>query len=88
MHERFVHRSSRTEPRESALAYTRGSISPLERNDWTLAEQAGHSAPDPIHRLLNRIEWEADEVRDDVRDLVVENLGDPEALSSWTTPAS
>ena len=59
----------------------RGLISPLERkNGWTLAEQAGHAAPDRIHRLLNRIEWEADEVLDDVRDYVVENLGDPEAV--------
>jgi hypothetical protein len=81
VHERFVHRFSRTEPRESALAYMRGLIAPLERkNGWTLAEQAGHAAPDRIHRLLNRIEWEADEVLDDVRDYVVEHLGDPEAV--------
>ncbi|BDM70139.1 hypothetical protein HEK616_36260 [Streptomyces nigrescens] len=47
-------------PRESALAYLRGPIAPLERkNGWTLAEQAGHAAPDRIHRLLNRIEWNA-----------------------------
>lgn len=59
----------------------RGLIAPLERkNGWTLAEQAGHAAPDRIHRLLNRIEWEADEVLDDVRDYVVDNLGDPEAV--------
>lgn len=81
VHERFVHRFSRTEPRESALAYMRGLIAPLERkNGWTLAEQAGHAAPDRIHRLLNRIEWEADEVLDDVRDYVVEHLGGPEAV--------
>lgn len=81
LHERFVHRFNRTEPRETALAYMQGLIAPLERkNGWTLAEQAGHAAPDRIHRLLNRIEWEADEVLDDVRDYVVERLGDPDAV--------
>ena len=38
------------------------------------------SGPDRIHRLLNRIEWDADEVLDDVRDYVVEHLGDPDAV--------
>ncbi|CAM5306012.1 SRSO17 transposase OS=Streptomyces griseomycini OX=66895 GN=FHS37_007252 PE=4 SV=1 [Streptomyces griseomycini] len=81
LHERFVHRFSREEPRQSALAYMRGLIAPLERkNGWTLAEQAGHAGPDRIHRLLNRIEWDAEEVLGDVRDYVVEHLGDPEAV--------
>jgi SRSO17 transposase len=81
LRERFVHRFSRTEPRETALAYMRGLIAPLERkNGWTLAEQAGHAAPDRIHRLLNRIDWDADEVLDDVRDYVVEHLGDRDAV--------
>src|SRR3954470_8005884 len=81
VHERFVHRFNRSEPRESALAYMRGLIAPLERkNGWTLAEEAGHAGPDRIHRLLNRIEWGADEVLDDVRDYVVEHLGDRDAV--------
>jgi hypothetical protein len=81
VHERFLHRFSRAEPRESALAYLRGLVAPLERkNGWTLAEEAGHAGPDRIHRLLNRIDWDADEVLDDVRDYVVEHLGDPDAV--------
>src|SRR3954468_22524177 len=77
LQERFVHRFNRTEPRETALAYMRGLIAPLERkNGWTLAEEAGHAAPDRMHRLLNRCDWDADEVLDDVRDYVVEHLGD------------
>ncbi|MFW3464309.1 transposase [Streptomyces microflavus] len=81
LHERFVHRFARSEPRESALAYMQGLIAPLERkNGWTLAEEAGHAAPDRMHRLLNRCDWDADEVLDDVRDYVVEHLGDPEAV--------
>jgi SRSO17 transposase len=81
LHERFVHRFNREEPRQSALAYMRGLIAPLQRkNGWTLAEEAGHAGPDRIHRLLNRIEWDADEVLNDVRDYVVEHLGDPGAV--------
>lgn len=81
VHERFMHRFARSEPRESALAYMRGLIAPLERkNGWTLAEDAGHAAPDRIHRLLNRCDWDPDEVLPEVRDYVVEHLGDPEAV--------
>ncbi|WP_439945762.1 IS701 family transposase [Streptomyces sp. BBFR109] len=81
VHERFVHRFSRWEPRESALAYMRGLIAPLQRkNGWTLAEEAGHAGPDRIQRMLNRIDWDADEVLDDVRQYVVDNLGGPDAV--------
>lgn len=60
LHGRFVHRFARTEPRDSALAHMRGLVAPLERkNGWTLAEQAGHAAPGRLHRLLNRIGWDA-----------------------------
>ncbi|MFD7532743.1 IS701 family transposase [Streptomyces sp. NPDC059849] len=78
---RFLHRFSRSEPRESALACMRGLIAPLERkNGWTSAEEAGHAGPDRSHRLLNRIEWDADKVLDDVRAYVAEHLGDPGAV--------
>ncbi|GGV50412.1 hypothetical protein GCM10010293_61390 [Streptomyces griseoflavus] len=81
VHGRFVHRFSRSERRDSALAYMRGLIAPLQRkNGWTLAEEAGHAGPDRVHRMLNRIEWDADEVLDDVRRYVVDNLGDPGAV--------
>lgn len=50
------------------------------KNGWTLAEEAGHGGPDRIQRMLNRIEWDADEVLDDVRRYVVDNLGDREAV--------
>ncbi|MFC8016349.1 hypothetical protein ACFUR9_40165, partial [Streptomyces cinereoruber] len=36
VHERFVHRFARSEPRESALAYMRGLIAPLELIDRRL----------------------------------------------------
>ncbi|WP_406088876.1 IS701 family transposase [Kitasatospora purpeofusca] len=78
LHERFAHRFARSEPRESALAYMRGLLAPLERkNGWTVAEEAGHGCPDRIQRLLNRIDWDAEGVLDDVRQYVVEHLADP-----------
>ena len=49
----------------------------LERkNGWTLAERAGEVSPDRMQRLLRRADWDVDRVRDDVRDYVVERLGD------------
>ncbi|WP_441248232.1 IS701 family transposase [Kitasatospora sp. McL0602] len=78
LHERFAHRFARSESRESALAYMRGLLAPLERkNGWTVAEEAGHGGPDRIQRLLNRIDWDPDAVLDDVREYVVEHLADP-----------
>lgn len=76
-HERFAHRFARSESRESVLAYMKGLLSPLERkNGWTVAEEAGHGGPDRIQRLLNRIDWDADGVLDDVREYAMENLTD------------
>src|SRR5882757_5734722 len=81
VHGRFVHRFNREEPRESALAYMQGLIAPLQRkNGWTLAEEAGHAGPDRLHLMLNRIEWDADEVLDDMRRYVVDNLGEQDAV--------
>ncbi|GGS94313.1 hypothetical protein GCM10010206_66240 [Streptomyces cinerochromogenes] len=59
----------------------RGLIAPLQRkNGWTLAEEAGHAGPDRIHRMLNRVEWGADEVLYDVRQYVVDHLDDLDAV--------
>ena len=63
------------------LAYVRGLLAPLERkNSWTLAERAGEAIPDGMQRLLATADWDADAVRDDVRDYVVEHLGDPDGV--------
>ncbi len=78
VHARIAPRFARAEPRERVLAYVRGLLAPLERkNSWTLAEQAGEAIPDGMQRLLAYADWDADAVRDDVRDYVVEHLGDP-----------
>lgn len=81
LHERFADAFLRSEPRERALRYLWGLLSPLERkNGWTLAEGAGEVTPDGMQRLLNDAVWDADEVRDRVREYVVERLGDPGAV--------
>ena len=55
----------------------RGLLSPVERkNGWQLAEQAGDATPDGVQRLLSTYRWDADLVRDDLRDYVVEHLAD------------
>ncbi|MGW5342883.1 IS701 family transposase [Streptomyces sp. NPDC004050] len=81
LHGRFVHRFARTEPRESALAYMRGLIAPLERkNGWTVGEEAGHDGPYRIQRLMSTCDWDSGEVLGDVREYVIEHLGDPNAV--------
>jgi SRSO17 transposase len=75
---RFAHRFIRVEPRRRAWAYLRGLLAPLERrNGWTLAEQAGHDCPDGLQGMLCSAAWDRDAVRDDVRDYVVDMIGDP-----------
>jgi SRSO17 transposase len=81
VHARVAPRFARAEPRRRALAYLRGLLSPVERkNGWQLAEQAGEATPDGIQHLLARADWDADQVRDDLRAYVVEHLGDERAV--------
>ncbi|MBB6038035.1 SRSO17 transposase [Phytomonospora endophytica] len=55
-----------------------GLVARLERkNGWSLAELAGESHPAGMQRLLRLADWDVDAVRDDVRDLAVEHLGEP-----------
>jgi SRSO17 transposase len=79
--ERIGPRFARSEPRARAGVYLRGLLSAAERkNGWTLAERAGDRSPDAMQRLLNHAEWDADKVRDDLRDYVLEHLGDQRAV--------
>jgi hypothetical protein len=88
LHQRIGGRFGRVEPRHRALASLRGLLSQVERkNSWWLAEQAGEQTPDGMQRLLNGSGWDADGVRDDLGDYVVEQLGDPTRCWCWTRPA-
>jgi len=81
LHERLGPRFGRAEPRRRVLGYLRGLLAGLERkNGWTLAEHAGEVVPDGMQRLLRTAAWDADRVRDDLRDYVTERLGDPGAV--------
>lgn len=71
----------RVEPRATAKEFVSGLLSSVERkNCWWLAERAGHTRPDAMQRLLRAARWDEDGVRDDIRDLVVEYLGDPDGV--------
>jgi SRSO17 transposase len=79
--ERIGTRFARSEPRDRAIAYLQGLLSPVERkNGWQLAEQAGDASPYGVQHLLGRASWDADEVRDDLCAYVVKHLGDPEGV--------
>jgi SRSO17 transposase len=78
---RIASRFGRVEPRRRALAYLRGLLAPVERkNGWQLAEAAGDATPDGMQDFLQRMRWDADQVRDDLRDYVVEHLGEAGAV--------
>jgi SRSO17 transposase len=81
LHARFADRFTRSEPRRRARQYLSGLVAGLDRkNGWTLAEQAGDLSPDGMQRLLRWADWDIDAVRDEVRDYVIENLGDPKGV--------
>ncbi|WP_435848750.1 IS701 family transposase [Streptomyces javensis] len=73
---RIAGRFRRVEPRAAARAYLLGLLSSTERKTcWQLAEQAGHTRPGPMQRLLRYARWDADAVRDDLRAYAAEHLG-------------
>ncbi|MFD8767322.1 IS701 family transposase [Streptomyces mirabilis] len=78
---RVARRFARVEPRRRARAFVLGLLAELPRkNCWTIAEHAGDSSPAGMQHLLSRASWDADGVRDDIRDFVVEHLGNQDAV--------
>jgi SRSO17 transposase len=78
---RVAGRFGRVEPRRTARQVVLGLLSDIERkNCWWLAEHAGHGGPQAMQRLLREKVWDADQVRDDVRDPVAETLGRPDGV--------
>jgi hypothetical protein len=72
---------ARVEPRRRAAAFVCRLLAELPRkNCWTLAEHAGDPTPDGMQHLLSGAVWDEHAVRDDVRDYVVEHLGDPQGV--------
>lgn len=78
---RIAGRFARVEPRRRAGRLVLGLLAELPRkNCWTIAEWAGDASPHGMQHLLCRAAWDADAVRDDVREYVVEHLGDEAAV--------
>jgi SRSO17 transposase len=71
----------RSEPRQRALTYLRGLLSPAERkNSWQLAEMSGDATPYGFQHLLRRALWDPDAVRDELGTYIRQHLGDPHAV--------
>lgn len=71
----------RTEIKQRATEYLKALIAPVERkNSWQIAEAAGAKDPAGFQHLLHRARWDADGVRDDLRQYVVNRLGHPEGV--------
>ena len=57
-----------------------GLLGRVERkNGWQLAEAMGETDPQGVQRLLNSARWDAEAVREDLRNYVVEYLGDEDS---------
>ena len=79
--DRIAPRFARYEPLRHAGELMAGLVSGLDRkNCWTIAEHRGAATPDGLQHLLSRAKWDADQIRDDLRDYVVEAFGDPGAI--------
>jgi SRSO17 transposase len=77
----FADRFARVEPRRAAADFVTGLLADLQiKTSWQLAEQAGHGRPDAMQRLLYRAKWDADAVRDDLRQVIVDRFGDPDGV--------
>lgn len=78
---RIAGRFTRTEPRRRARSLVVRLLSSLPRKScWTIAEHAEHATPDGLQHLMARAKWDAEAVRDDVREYVVEHPGDTDAV--------
>ena len=79
--ERFGPVFGRRELRETGGAFLDGLLSGVSRKTgWMLSEQAGFERPSRMQALLGRSRWEADGLRDVVRDYAVETLGDSDGV--------
>ena len=79
--DRIGPRFSRYEPLRHAAGLMLGMVSGLDRkNCWTIAEHRGDRSPDGLQHVLSRAKWDAEAVRDDLRDYVVDAFGDPGAV--------
>ena len=81
LHQRIAHHFARSEVRDTSFRYLEALLGQVDRkNCWQLSEAAGKETPDSMQRLLRKARWDAGKVRDDLRNYVIENLGEPEGV--------
>ena len=79
--DRLFDRFCRRDLLRQAESYLHGLLSQVQRkNSWQLAEVTGAETPHGFQRLLGRARWDADAVRDDLRQYVAEHLRDPQGV--------
>jgi SRSO17 transposase len=77
LHSRIANRFLRSEVRQRAYRYLSGLLEDVRRkNSWQMAEAIGETKPRGVQHLLNDARWDPDAVRDDLREYVMEHLGD------------
>jgi SRSO17 transposase len=78
LHARIAHRFRRPEVKERIQRYLTGLLTEIRRkNSWQMAQEAiGEARPRSTQRILNGTRWDAEAVRDDLLEYVVEHLGD------------
>jgi len=80
LHSRIAEHFSRPEVRQRAYRYLGGLLEVVGRkNSWQMAEAIGERRPRGVQHLLNDARWDPHAVRDDLREYVVEHLGDEES---------
>ena len=78
LHTLIAPRFGRPEVRERVRRYLEGLLEPVDhRTGRQMAEQLGEGRADGVQRLLNAARWDADAVRNDLRDYVLEHFGHP-----------
>jgi SRSO17 transposase len=79
--ERLARHFPRAEPRQRACGYLRLLFSDVERkNGWQMAERLGDANPFAVQHLLGRAVWDADAVRDELQQYVIEHLGEADGV--------
>lgn len=74
-------RFGRAEVRNRVGRYLRGLLASVERkNGWQLAEELGDPNAHGVQRLLAEADWDEEAVRDDLREYVIEHLGEAEGI--------
>ena len=77
LHTRIARRFCRPEVKERVRRYLGGLLAEIGRkNSWQMAEVIGETQPRGTQRILGGSRWDADALREDLRDYVVEHLGD------------